>query len=263
MQDLKIIKIGGQVVEDKEKLHQAIAGFCTLKMPKILVHGGGTMATQFSEQLGLEPQLIDGRRVTDAESLKVVQMVYAGLINKNIVAQLQAMNCPSVGLSGADANCILAEKRPVKKIDYGYVGDIIEVNTKTIIDFFEIGVAPVFCALSHDGRGQILNTNADTIATELGIALSKSFIVNIVYCFDKSGLLGDIKDNSTVVNHVVPATYANLRRKGMISDGMIPKMDNAFRALNAGVQNVYIIHYNSLGKLFKEGESTGTKISLN
>ncbi len=260
--DITIIKLGGQVIDDEDKMNKALAGFSALNRPKILVHGGGKTANTLLSQLGLEQQLINGRRITNLESLRVVQMVYAGLVNKNIVAKLQSMHCSSVGLSGADANCILAEKRPVREIDYGYVGDIIQVDSSVLIKFIEHGLTPVICALTHDGQGQILNTNADTIAMEMGISFAKNYKVTLIYCFEQSGVLADIEDKSSVISDLHPGYYQQLKAAGKINEGMIPKLDNAFRALGHGVNKVYITHYQSLDDLSDLETLTATRITL-
>jgi acetylglutamate kinase len=236
--------------------------FAARDSAKILVHGGGETATKFSKKYNITPKMIDGRRITDAESLEVVQMVYAGLINKNIVAVLQGIDCPAIGLSGVDCNTLLAEKRPVVEIDYGFVGDIIHVNTQTINKFLEMGLVPVFCALTHDGMGQILNTNADSITTELGMALAEEYAVDLVFCFEKQGVLKNINDENSVVPSINSENYTRLRKEGIISAGMIPKIDNAFRALKGGVGNVYITHSHSLTDIFNVDNCKGTRIFL-
>lgn len=262
MEDIIVIKIGGQVVDDEIKLHKALSGFASLKPPKILVHGGGKTANTLLGQLGIEQQMIKGRRITDLESLKIVQMVYAGLVNKNIIAKLQSLGCDSIGLSGADANCILAEKRPVREIDYGYVGDVVRVDSSVITNFLEQGLTPVICALTHDGNGQILNTNADTIVTEVGISLTKKFKVTLIYCFEQSGVLKDMDDKNSIIRELQPGYYQQLKAAGKINEGMIPKLDNAFQALGNGVKKVYITHYESLNDLSDINSLTATQITL-
>jgi acetylglutamate kinase len=262
MEELVVVKIGGQVINDPEKLDGALSGFSALGGHKILVHGGGKIANEILELLGVEKQVVDGRRITSLESLKIVQMVYAGLVNKNIVAKLQHLNCRSLGLSGADVNCILAEKRPVGQIDYGFVGDITEVNSSVLKTFIEQGLTPVICSLTHDGKGQILNTNADTIATEISIAMTKNFKVSLIYCFEQSGVLTSMENQQSVITELHPGYYQRLKAAGKIKEGMIPKLDNAFRALGHGVSGVYITHYNSLHNLSNLDAMTATKISL-
>lgn len=261
MKKLTIVKIGGQVVDDQTGLNQFLKQFSSLDSLKILVHGGGGQASKISSQMGIEPQMVAGRRITNMDSLKVVQMVYAGLINTNIVARLQSLNCNAHGISGADGNSILAIKRPVKEIDYGYVGDIIKVDSNFLKQLFSIGSVPVFCALTHNGNGQILNTNADTITAELGVALANDFDVDLVYCFEKKGVLQDVKDDNSVIPHITENAYPDLRKEKVITDGMIPKIDNAFDALKRGVSNVFIIRFDELKKMKSENK-TGTRISL-
>jgi len=262
MDQLIVIKIGGQVIDDQEKLDRALAGFAGLEGHKILVHGGGKVANQMLGKLNIEKQVVDGRRITDLESLKVVQMVYAGLVNKNIVAKLQSLDCLALGLSGADVNCILAEKRPVKEVDYGYVGDVTEVNSSILNTFINQGITPVICSLTHDGNGQILNTNADTISTEVAISLTKYYKVSLIYCFEQSGVLANLDDEQSVINELHPGHYQQLKAAGKIYEGMIPKLDNAFRALGHGVSNVFITHFSSLNSMSDIDKITATRISL-
>jgi len=262
MNEITIIKIGGQVIDDEEKLEKALLGFSKFNHPKILVHGGGKTANNILDQLGIEKQMVEGRRITDHKSLKVVQMVYAGLVNKNIVAKLQMMNCPSLGLSGADGNCLLAVKRPIKEIDYGYVGDVTDVESTVLTNFIEQGLTPVICSLTHDGMGQILNTNADTIATEVGISLTKNYKVTLIYCFEQIGVLSDMEDDRSLIRDLHPGFYQQLKAAGKINKGMIPKLDNAFRALGHGVSKAYITHFSSLNDLTNLDSLLATRISL-
>ncbi len=261
MQKLTIVKIGGQIVDDQEKLTLVLKQFSSIKGFKILVHGGGKLASQISKQMGVIPKMIEGRRITDLESLKVVQMVYAGLINTNIVAVLQSLNCNAIGMTGADGNSILAIKRPVKKIDYGLVGDIEKVNPGYLKQLIAIGAVPVFCSLTHDGFGQILNTNADTISAGIAAELSKEFDVKLVYCFEKKGVLKKANDDSSVIANITESNYYNLCEEKVITEGMIPKIDNAFDALKRGVNNVFIISFDELNK-FKNDSHPGTRISI-
>ncbi|KAA3614784.1 MAG: acetylglutamate kinase [Calditrichaeota bacterium] len=261
MKKLTIVKIGGHIVDDQQKLQLVLKQFSSIKGLKLLVHGGGKKASQISLQMGVIPKMVEGRRITDAESLKITQMVYAGLINTNIVAKLQSLKCNAFGMNGADGNSILAIKRPIKKIDYGYVGDVTKVNANNINQLLAIGIVPVFCALTHDAHGQILNTNADTITAELGIGLSQVFEINLVYCFEKKGVLKNLNDDNSIISHISKETYLNLKSEKIIADGMIPKIDNALDALNRGVQNVFIIKYDELQE-FKKEEKPGTRISL-
>lgn len=253
---LTIVKIGGKIIDEPEKLSVILKDFADLAGLKILIHGGGKKANQLMEQLNIPVKMVDGRRITDGPSLEIVQMVYAGLINKNIVAKLQVNQCTAIGLCGADGNTISAHKRPVAKVDFGFVGDIDQVNTKPIIKILKNGFIPVFCALTHDGKGQLLNTNADTIAAELGSALARHYEVDIIYCFEMQGVMQDIKNPESRIAHINRKKYAELKSNKIISDGMIPKIDNAFSALEKGVKNVFIKHSNSI----TEAES-GTRIS--
>jgi len=250
---LSIIKIGGNVIENKQELAKFLSLFANLKEPKILVHGGGKLATIFAEKLGIEAKIVGGRRITDAETLEVITMVYAGLTNKNIVAQLQANNCNAIGLSGADGNAIHAHKRPVKDIDYGFAGDVDGVDSQMISKLLEADLTPVFCAMTHDGKGQLLNTNADTIASELAIGMSALYKTTLYYCFEKKGVLRDIKNEDSFVKHINSETYTQLLADGIIADGMLPKLENCFHALNRNVSKVCIGHptmLNSENELF-------------
>lgn len=241
MESLAVIKIGGNIIDEEEKLSSFLGAFAALQGRKILVHGGGKLATKLAEQLGMQQQLVEGRRITDEETLKVVTMVYAGYINKNIVAQLQAKGCNAVGLCGADGNTILAHKRNVTGIiDYGYVGDVDRIGGKFLADLLEQGKALVFAPITHDGKGQLLNTNADTIAQEIARALSAAFAVNLIYSFEKSGVLMDATDDRSVIRRINPASYRELKERKVIFAGMIPKLDNAFAALKSGVRKVII-----------------------
>jgi acetylglutamate kinase len=256
---LTVIKIGGNIIDDDEKLPLFLKAFASIEGKKILVHGGGKLATKLAAQLGIQQQLIDGRRITDAETLKIVTMVYAGYINKNIVAQLQSYNCNAFGLSGADANSIQSHKRTHPDIDYGYVGDVDRVNTALLKILLEQGISIVFAPITHNMEGQLLNTNADTIAQEIAKALSPEFNVTLVYSFEKSGVLMDAGDEQSVINNINPASYKELKEKQVIFAGMIPKLDNAFAALNSGVSKVIIGNAENIQQLFA-GQS-GTTIS--
>lgn len=235
---LSIVKIGGNVIENRTELSTFIHLFSALDGQKILVHGGGKSATKMAEKLGVESKLIGGRRITDAKSLEVITMVYAGLVNKNIVAKLQARNCNAIGLSGADGNTIMAHKRPVKELDYGFVGDVDLANAKAILYLLEGGFVPVFCAMTHDGKGQLLNTNADTIASEIAIAMSATYETTLFYCFEKKGVLMNIEDEDSLVQHLNTDTYQELLDKKIITDGMLPKLENCFHALHKNVAKV-------------------------
>lgn len=240
METLKIIKIGGNIIDDAQELATFLREFATLQGPKILVHGGGKLATKLAEKMNIKVNMIDGRRITDAETLDIITMVYAGKINKNVVAQLQSFHCNSIGFSGADGNTIVAEKRPVQTIDYGFVGDIKTVNTQAIEVLLNNEITPVFCAISHNENGQLFNTNADTIASELAIGLSKKFNTELYYCFEKNGVLRDINDDTSVVTHINSATCQQLINEKVIVDGMLPKINNCFHALNHNVSKVCI-----------------------
>jgi acetylglutamate kinase len=237
---LHIVKIGGNVINSSEQLDLFLCDFARLNGLKVLVHGGGKKATEMADSLGLQPQMIGGRRVTDKANLEIVTMVYAGLLNKNIVAQLQKSGCNALGLSGADANVIRAHKRIVKDIDYGFAGDIDEVDDQTIGLFLNAGIVPVFSAITHDKQGQLLNTNADTIAADLAKSLSRDFEVELVYCFEKNGVLREVEDDDSVIEQIDTNIYDSLKKGGVITEGMLPKMDNCFDALQNGVYRVLI-----------------------
>ena len=237
---LKVVKIGGNVVDNLEKLDAFLRDFASLDGPKILVHGGGKIATSIGRALGIEARMIEGRRVTDAETLKVVTMVYGGLVNKNIVAGLQARGVNALGLTGADMDVIRSVKRPVKGIDYGFVGDVKQVNATLLGDLIAKGVVPVMAPLTHDGEGHMLNTNADTIAGETAKALATLFDVTLVYCFEKKGVLRDENDDDSIIPTINPAEFKQLVADGVIQGGMIPKLENSFEALEAGVSEVVI-----------------------
>lgn len=242
MNKLYVIKIGGNVIDNSENLHHFLSDFAALDGYKILVHGGGKLATDLSHTLGIEPKLVDGRRITDIETLRVVTMVYAGLINKNIVAQLQRYGCNGIGLTGADANLIKAVKRPVKEIDYGFVGDLSEtsVDSEKLKALLGDGLVPVFSAITHDGEGQLLNTNADTIAAAIALALSSLYSVSLVYCFEKKGVLRDVNDDASLIRSVSSSEFETLKAENVIAGGMLPKLQNAFQAIGNGVNEVYI-----------------------
>jgi len=242
MKKLYVIKIGGNVIDNSENLHHFLNDLASLKGEKILIHGGGKIATDLSHSLGIEPKMVDGRRITDIETLRVVTMVYAGLVNKNIVAQLQRFDCNAIGLTGADANLIQAKRRPVKDIDYGFVGDLDEksVDREKLKDLLETGVVPVFSAITHDGQGQLLNTNADTIASSIAVAMSSLYKVSLIYCFEKKGVLEDVNDDQSVIREISASEFESLKANNIIAGGMLPKLENAFKAINSGVNEVYI-----------------------
>jgi acetylglutamate kinase len=251
MKQLTIIKIGGNVIDNSANLHQFLLDFTALPGNKILVHGGGKIATELGESLGIEAKMVEGRRVTDIETLRIVTMVYAGLINKNMVAQLQAKGSNAIGLTGADGNIIKAKKRPIKNIDFGFVGDLDEnsVNSTTLDNLLQSGLVPVFCAITHDGETQLLNTNADTIASAIAVAMSSLYETRLIYCFEKKGVLKDVNDDATVVREIKSSEFEGLKADGTVAGGMIPKLYNAFEAIDKGVAAVYIGKADELGEL--------------
>jgi len=240
MEKLTVIKVGGKVVEEEETLQQFLTDFAKVEGAKILVHGGGRLATKIAGQLGIENRMVDGRRITDEATLRVVTMVYAGLVNKNIVAGLQALTVNAIGLTGADMNVMRSEKRPVGTIDYGFAGDVKEVNTEALLLLLKNGFVPVLSPLTHDKKGLLLNTNADTIAAEAAKALSDLFEVTLIYCFEKSGVLLNENDDNSVIPLLNCELYTKYKAEKIIKDGMIPKLDNAFQAIEAGVKQVII-----------------------
>lgn len=237
---LILVKVGGKIVEETDSLNNLLDDFVKLEGLKVLVHGGGRSATKIASQLGIESKMVEGRRVTDAEMLKVVTMVYGGLVNKNIVAALQARGVNALGLTGADMNIMQSRKRPVKTIDYGYVGDVEKVNAEFLSDLIMKGVVPILAPLTHDGKGMLLNTNADTIAGEAAKALAAFFDVTLVYCFEKKGVLMDEQDDESVIEQIDYNRFVDFVNQGVIQGGMIPKLENAFQSLNAGVKKVII-----------------------
>ncbi|MFA5330310.1 MAG: acetylglutamate kinase [Prolixibacteraceae bacterium] len=256
MERLTIVKVGGKVVEEKESLEQLLVQFSQIRGKRILVHGGGRLATSMAERLGIETKMVEGRRITDAETLEVVTMVYAGLVNKNIVAGLQSKGCNAIGLTGADLNVIRAIKRPVKDIDYGYVGDIMGVNTSELRLLLNEEVVPVMAPITHDAKGQLLNTNADTIAADLAIELSNYYTVNLFYCFEKKGVLLNPEDENSVISELSYDRFKELQTEGIISAGMIPKLDNGFSAMRNGVSQILITNPNLISM------ARGTRLSL-
>lgn len=253
---LTILKIGGKLLDDDEMLFSALAAFSKIKGPKILVHGGGKKGSEISRRLGIEPQMVEGRRITDAATLEVVTMVYAGLLNKKIVAQLQSFGCNALGLSGPDGNAIHANQRPSGEVDYGLAGDVDVVNKKLIINLLKKDITPVFSPITHDGNGQLLNTNADTIARMLAAALSKDFEVTLKFCFEKNGVLLAPDDDNSVMKKLSKTDYKLFRLKGVISEGMIPKLDNAFAAKKGGVSKVWVCGVGGIS------QRAGTKIKI-
>ncbi|MFD1096413.1 acetylglutamate kinase [Salegentibacter chungangensis] len=239
-QVVKIVKIGGKLIENEAKLLPFLKDFALMQGPKVLVHGGGKMATEMSGKLGYETKMLDGRRITDANAMQVITMVYGGLINKNIVAKLQALNCNAIGLCGADGKSIVSKKRPVREVDYGYVGDIVKVDEAFISGLLEDELVPVFSAISYSEDGQLFNTNADSVASEIARALSAKFEPELYYCFEKKGVLQDPEDDSSVIENIDGAKYQELLEKKIISEGMLPKLQNCFEALEKGVERIYL-----------------------
>lgn len=258
MQPINIVKIGGNVIDNPDQLNQFLMDFAALRGPKVLVHGGGKLATEMAAKLGVKSQLLEGRRITDAATLEVVTMVYAGLINKGIVAKLQAHSCNAIGLSGADGNLIKARKRPSTPIDYGFVGDIEEhsVDLQGLNSLLELGLVPVFSAITHEGTGQLLNTNADTIASVLAVALAKDYRSSLVYCFEKKGVLREVDKEDSLIEEITSLQYPELVEQGILSDGMIPKLSNAFSAIEKGVESVRIGASSEFSKYGKEAFGT-------
>ena len=256
MNKLTLVKVGGKIVEDSETLKQLLSDFSKIEGHKVLVHGGGRSATAIAAKLGIESQMVNGRRITDEETLKVVTMVYGGLVNKQIVAGLQSIGVNALGLTGADLNYMRSEKRPVKEVDYGFVGDVKEVNADILADLIARGVVPVLAPLTHDNAGNMLNTNADTIAGEAAKALAKHFEVTLMFCFEKKGVLMSETDDESVIPEITPALFEKYVAEGIINGGMIPKLENSFDAINAGVKQVVItradlIHTNGGTKIIK------------
>ncbi len=239
-QNITVVKVGGAVVEDEERLSTLLDEFCKLEGRKVLVHGGGRSATSIAASLGVESKMINGRRITDAAMLRVVTMVYGGLVNKNIVAKLQARGENALGLTGADMDVIRSHKRPVKDVDYGFVGDVEKVDGQRLFSLIENGVVPVMAPLTHDGNGTMLNTNADTIASETAKALAAYANVTLVYAFEKNGVLANPDDEDSVIHKIDSQSYEEMKASGVVGGGMIPKLDNAFAAISAGVVNVAI-----------------------
>jgi acetylglutamate kinase len=238
--NLTIVKVGGNVVEEEASLKSLLKDFSRIAGNKILVHGGGKTATILSEKLGLESIKVEGRRITDAETLKVCIMVYAGLINKNIVAGLQAFGNNAIGLTGADLDLIRAAKRPVGEVDYGMVGDVKMVNFQALNELLNTGAIPVIAPITHDGHGQLLNTNADTIASEVAVAMCFDYDVRLIFCFEKSGVLLKEDDENSKINEITPELFEQLKKNGVVSGGMIPKLSDGFAALRRGVGVVVI-----------------------
>ena len=242
MERITVVKIGGNVIDSPEATARFVEAFAALEGPKLLVHGGGKLATRLAAQLGIESRMVDGRRITDRETLDVVTMVYAGLINKRLVAALSAAGCRAIGLSGADGDAVTSVRRAAGAVDYGYVGDIAEggVNVELLRTLLDAGLTPVFSAITCDGRGTLLNTNADTVASEIAKALAARVETELVFCFEKPGVLSDPEDDTSVIARIDAAAFERLRAEGTVSGGMLPKLENAFAALRCGVKKVII-----------------------
>jgi acetylglutamate kinase len=263
MEKLFVIKIGGNIVDDAGALDLFLKKFAAVEGKKILVHGGGKIASSIGKQLGIEPNYINGRRITDEATIDLVTMVYGGLINKKLVAALQSLHCNAIGLTGADANIIPASKRPVVEIDYGFVGDIAssQLAVSSLQLFLDNKLVPVVAPLTHDGKGQLLNTNADTIASTLAVALSKQYDVRLIYCFEKKGVLENMEDETSVITLINKEKYQQLLEDKKLADGILPKIDNAFAAINSGVQEVLIGHADDLLQNITV-DTSGTLIKL-
>lgn len=245
-QKLTIVKVGGKVVEENNSLQDLLSRFAGLEGLKVLVHGGGRSATAMAERMGIETKMVDGRRITDADMLEIVTMVYGGLVNKKIVSHLQARGINAIGLTGADLNYMQSVKRPVKEIDYGFVGDVIAVHVDELKLLVEKNVVPVLAPLTHDKNGQLLNTNADTIAAEAAIGFSQYFDVELVFCFEKPGVLEDAEDDRSVIKSLSYTSFKALQASGAIHAGMIPKLDNSFNAIKKGVGQIRITNISGL-----------------
>ncbi|MCR8910903.1 acetylglutamate kinase [Barnesiella sp. ET7] len=248
MEKLTLIKVGGKIVEEQATLSRLLASFAAIPGRKVLVHGGGRSATAMASRLGIESRMVGGRRITDKAMLEVVTMVYAGLVNKNIVAGLQAQGVNALGMTGADMNILLSDKRPVGEVDYGYVGDVRRVDAAALSALIEMGVVPVIAPLTHDGQGSMLNTNADTMAGETAKALASRYEVSLVYCFEKRGVLRDENDDNSVIAEMTRQQFETYRAEGVVQGGMIPKLENAFDAIRHGVREVIITRADAIGQ---------------
>jgi acetylglutamate kinase len=253
MSSVKVIKVGGKVIDDDQKLTTFLEAFVSIKEPKVLVHGGGSIASKMGERLGIKPNMTEGRRITDAETLEVITMVYGGLVNKKIVSRLQSLGVNAVGLSGADLNIIPAQKRDPKPIDFGWVGDVGKVNTEWLSQFLNQDVVPVLAPLTHDSKGNMLNTNADTIASSVASSLTADFETELILCFEQEGVMNEEK----LITQINLLLYRHLKGTGIVTDGMIPKLDLGFSALQKGVQKVSVRSF----KAVSESTSGTTLIS--
>jgi acetylglutamate kinase len=259
MDKIYVIKIGGNIIDNDEKLSSFLDTFVSIKENKILVHGGGKLATRMAEQLKIPQQMVNGRRVTDAETLKITTMVYAGSVNKNIVALLQQRGCNAIGLTGADANLITSQKRINREIDFGFVGDVEKVDGIMIKKLIEAGLTPVIAPITHNGKGQLLNTNADTIAGETGKSLVSDYQLSLIYCFEKKGVLRNVDDDESLIKCINPGSFLELKKNNIISEGMLPKLENALAAVDAGVERVVIGRAEDLSSLING--TSGTTIN--
>jgi acetylglutamate kinase len=259
---LSIFKIGGKVIDDKRELDIFLMDFAKIPGNKILVHGGGKWVSEMCQRLGIDVKMTNGRRITDEITLEVVTMILPGLANKKIVATLQGYGCNALGLTGADGNTIIAIKRPVKNgLDFGFVGDIEKVEVSNVQSLIKSGFVPIFTAMTHDKKGQLLNTNADTIASALAVGLTKEYHVDLYFCFEKPGVLKDLADDNSLLGHIHNGNYSKLKNDGIIHAGMLPKVDNAFDAIKAGVSRVHICHYKDVKNLSEGNDEFGTQIS--
>ena len=247
-ENLTIVKVGGKIVEEEASLQKLLEEFTAVEGPKVLIHGGGRTATALAAKMGIETRMVDGRRITDEDMLRVVTMVYAGLVNKNVVAKLQSLGVKALGLTGADMDVIRSHRRPVKEIDYGFVGDVDNVDGEALSVLIDRNFVPVMAPLTHDGKGQLLNTNADTIAGEVAKALASYYQVTLIYCFEKKGVLANPDDDDSVIPLITPQKYESLKEQQVIQGGMIPKLDNSFAAMRAGVDKVIITRVGQIGK---------------
>lgn len=246
MEKITVVKIGGNVIDNEAALARFVKEFAALSGPKMLIHGGGKLATRLAERLELEVQMVDGRRITDKGTLDVVTMVYAGLVNKQIVAALQAEGCNALGISGADGNVVTARRRAPQPIDYGFVGDIEQVDSRLLQHLLEGGITPVFCAIMHNGEGTLLNCNADSVASAIAEAAARIAPAELVFCFEKHGVLSNPDNDNSVIREITPTTFAELRAAGIVNKGMIPKIENALKAVDRGVESVVIKHADDL-----------------
>lgn len=262
MEKILIFKVGGKVIDDFMHLERFLKDFAEIDARKLLIHGGGKWVSAMSDRLGIEVKMRDGRRITDKDTLEVVKMMLPGVANKNIVSLLQKYHCNAMGLTGADGNMIKSIKRPIKDgMDFGYVGDVTEVNVNHLDIIIKAGFVPVFTALTHDGEGQLLNTNADTIASSLAIGLSSVYEVDLFYCFEKAGVLKDVSNEHSIIKSINSESYEGLKESRIIHSGMIPKIDNAFDAIKKGVSKVHICHYKDVEHIPKGNLDIGTVIS--